>query len=157
MIKKFCTPQGLGEIASAFFGALTHVVSTTAGFCLREAERPDGDGDFAAILNFTGENSGFLLIDADIPTLLLLTSYMTGCDAQEITTLDMSDCLCEIANMTGGNAKAMLAKKGFGFALTTPFVITGENKQICFKKDTTVLRAAFADDQIRIGIRVVIY
>lgn len=157
MNREFCTPEGLNEISSAFFGSLKEVVYTTTGFDIQQIAPHDSYADIAAILNFAGENSGFLLIDADVETLRLLSSYMTGCDAEEISEADMSDCLCEIANMTGGSAKAALAGNGFLFSLTMPFTITGENKRIIFKTHTTVLHTAFSDGQISMGIRVVLY
>lgn len=157
MNREFSTPEGLKDISSAFFDSLKEVVSTTAGFFLQEIAPRESYGDIAAILDFTGENSGFLLIDADIEALRSLSSYMTGCEAEEISETDMSDCLSEIANMTGGNAKAVLANKGFHFSLTMPFTITGENKQLFFKKNTTMLHSAFSDGKVIIGIRVVLY
>ena len=86
----------------------------------------------AAIVGITGDLSGRMLIDFDIPTALKISSVMNMTDFTEITDMVRST-IQELANMISGRAITTLNNSGFNLDITPP--------TICEGKDTLITNA----------------
>jgi len=148
---------GLGLI---FADALTEVVSKLSGFSFEilnpESGRDcDFDGMIGAMSLGCSKKNGMIFISAKEHDLKILCSYMTGAAQDEITKDDMNDALCELVNMTAGNARLRINDPDYMFALSWPFAINGENISVITKTRVNVVSKVLGDGEISVKLKVV--
>jgi len=140
----------------AFLDALLEVVSTSTGisFQVRSSESDTSFAEITGVMNLNGSKQGMVFISADPDSIKSLFSYMTGTPKDEITHDDLYDTLCELVNMTAGNAKLRLG--GDQFNLSPPFALHGENMTIIPKKKVHVLTWVLGNDEITFQLKLVL-
>ena len=148
------TPDELGAI---FSGALIEVVSKISSLSIAVLSKAQ-DAEFCEIVSVMSLNSGkggMLFLSADESDLRVLCSYITGDRKDDVTADDMHDALCELLNMTAGNAKVRLQSTERMFKLSSPFVIGGSAMSIISKKRSTVISRHLGNGDISIKLKVV--
>ena len=146
------------DLSLVFASSLTEVISTVAGITLR-AQPPDHDDSFAnyemiGIMHLNGANRGMLFISASEASMRVLCAAILGLAQHEVKKDDMRDALCEIVNMTAGNAKLRLSNTDYTFSLSVPFLISGENMMIFTKKREPILSSVLSDDRVSLGMKM---
>ena len=147
------------QLGFIFAGALGEIISTTSGFSL-DVSPPEDDAGFdemVGIMSLYGKNHGMLFISAGELAMRALCSFMTGVSKDEVTKEDMDDTLCELVNMTAGNAKMRFNDAEQTFTLSPPFVISGKNMSFITKKRVNVISKALGDGEISVKLKVIFY
>lgn len=80
----------------------------------------------AAIVGITGDLSGRMLIDFEIPTALKIASLMNMMEFTEINDMVRST-IQELANMISGRAITKLNNSGFSLDITPPTICEGKD------------------------------
>lgn len=115
-----------------------------------EAQPPAGE--VTAAVYFTGSWKGAVLLDCSLDLALLFASHlMPGCNPTSFDD-DVRDCMGELANMVGGNLKALLPD---GVALSMPCVVNGSRYALRLCGTNSFLRMAFVCDYGKFGVTVV--
>ena len=147
------------QLGSIFAGALAEIISTTSGFSL-DISSPEDDACFdemAGVMSLNGKNHGMIFISAGEPAMRVLCSFMTGISKDEVTKDDINDALCELVNMTAGNAKLRFNDADPMFTLSPPFVISGKNMSLITKKRINVISRVLRDGEISLKLKVFFY
>ena len=142
-----------------FVDALTEVISKMAGisFDVLSSEFDSGFDDLTGVMSLNGKSHGMLFISADENTMRVLCSCMTGIPGGEITKDEIEDALCELVNMTAGNAKLRTNNAEQMYTLSPPFVINGENMSINTKKRINVISRILGNGEISVKLKVIFY
>ena len=143
------------KFEQAFTDALLEVVLTSAGIPLQVLSSESGMSfaEITGVMNLNGSKQGILFISADVASIETLFCHMTGAQKGEVTQGDIYDTLCELVNMTAGNAKLRLGDDQF--ILSSPFALRGENMTIIPKKKVRVLAWMIGNDEITFQLKVV--
>jgi CheY-specific phosphatase CheX len=147
----------IDDLGSVFADALIEVISKSSGFslCLLSAERDDILDEITGVMGLNGNKHSTIFISANEAAISTLCSFITGCPKEEITEQDIDDMICELVNMTAGNAKLRFCDSDYMFSLTSPFVIRGKSVVINTKKRTKVVSCLLGDGEISVKLKVV--
>ena len=147
------------QLGSIFAGALAEVISTTSGFSLDIFSPEDGVcfDEMTGVMSLSGKNHGMIFISAGESVMRVLCSFMTGISTEEVTKDDMEDALCELVNMTAGNAKLRFNDAEHMYALSPPYVIRGQNMSLITKKRINVISRILEDEEISVKLKVFFY
>ena len=151
------TVLSVDELAAVFVDAFADVISTSTGVSL-DILSSGNDTDFyelTGVINLNSNVQGMLFISVSHATAQALCASMTGVTKDEVSKDDYIDALCEIANMTAGNAKLRLGNSGYLFSISSPFVIEGNQKSIFTKKKVHVISASFDKDELSAKMKIV--
>ena len=144
----------LGDI---FAQALADIVEKVSGFSFGVTSAKD-DTNFdecVALMSLNSDKGGILFVSAQEASLRVLCSYMVGMPEDEIGKGDIEDVLCELVNMTAGNAKLYLKDTEYMFSLSLPFVISGTGLSIAAKKRATVISRTLGNGEVSVKLKVV--
>ena len=149
----------IDKLSYIFVDALTEVISKMAGisFDVLSSEADNSFKEITGVMSLNGKNHGMLFISAEENVMRIICSYMTGIPRDEITKDDIEDALCELVNMTAGNAKLRTNNTEQTYMLTPPFVISGENMSINTKKRINVISRVMGDGKIAVKLKVIFY
>jgi chemotaxis protein CheX len=81
----------------------------------------DGPSDLAAAVSVTGAWRGHVVIECSTAASLHAAAALLGVPSEEVTDEDVADALGELANIIGGNVKALLPEPS---ALSLPYVVS---------------------------------
>ena len=147
------------KLSSIFADALTGVISKMAGFSF-DILSSDADNNFeeiTSVMNLNGMNHGIIFISAKEKVMRIISSFMTGIPENEITRDDIEDTLCELVNMTAGNAKLRTNNTEHTFTLSQPFIINGENLSIKAKKRINIFSRILGNNEISIKLKLIFF
>ena len=103
------------------------VWQTTMGgeirFCCCEEPEEPYDGHWSAAVHFTGDWNGLLVITMPNRSARSLAASMFQLSPDNVSDADMGDATGEVANILGGNVKALLPPPS---ALSLPSVYKGD-------------------------------
>jgi chemotaxis protein CheX len=94
------------------------------------------------LIGLAGTQKGVLAIHIPYPVALAITSNFLGMDVVEINE-DVEDAVGELANMLGGNVKAVLAENGRDIDLSLPTTISGASYNFQPSKDVMKIVVEF--------------
>lgn len=100
------------------------------------ADKP-GARMMAACVQITGAWQGAISLAAGEPFATSAAAIMFGLDEAEVKTSDRQDALGELANMIGGNVKALLPEP---CALSLPSVVEGSEYSVRIPRSKVVTR-----------------
>jgi len=145
------------QLGRVFADALLEILSVTAGFyhTVLSDERDNDFDEMTGFMQLKGKKIGMFFVSAKEADVKVLCSCMTGIPQDELTREDVEDSLCEIMNMTAGNAKLRLGNSEYVYELTPPVLISGTNMAISTKKRTHVISRKVGNDEMIIKIKVV--
>ena len=145
--------SGIGEI---FADALIEVASKSLNLTMNVLSMAADSElfDIVGAMNLNSKKSGMVLISANEADMRKICLYMTGSAENEVSIEDVWDALCEIVNMTAGNAKVRLHNSDYMYALTPPFVICGENISIITKKRSQVISRVVGNGDISLKMKI---
>jgi chemotaxis protein CheX len=95
---------------------------------LKEKHKPS-KGDVTGAVGLTGPVNGSLAVSFSEKAILHIVSNMFGEACKEIN-VEVEDAVGELTNMICGDARRLLAEKGFQFEGAIPTVITGGQHKI---------------------------
>ena len=149
----------IDELSYIFVDALTEVVSKMAGFSfdVLSSEVDSTFDEITGVMSLNGKNHGMLFISANENSMQVLCSFMTGISRDQVTNDDIEDAMCELVNMTAGNAKLRTNNTEQTYTLSPPFVLNGENVSISTKKRLNVVSRILGDGKISVKLKVVFY
>ena len=146
-------------LGSIFTEALIEVISKISGFSL-EVLSMEHDSDFddsVALMCLNSNKGGVLFISAEESDIRVISSFAEGVSEDDITRADIDDMLCELVNMTAGNAKLLLNDTDYIFTLSPPFVINGKDMTISTKKRVNVISGVVGNDEVSVRLKVMFY
>jgi len=137
--------------------SLAEVISTVSGIYLQiECQKSNNEfDDITGVMILNGKESGVLTVSGKAPDVRILCSNMIGVPLDDVTDDDIDDTMCELVNMTAGNAKLRLSDTDYMFTLTQPFVIKGKDVSIVTKSITKVIASTLSNDEISVKMKVV--
>lgn len=92
------------------------------------------------VVQITGDHEAAVTVQCSEPLARRATAAMFGAEEDELTDEEVSDCVGELANMTGGNVKSAL----FGTnQLSLPSVTVGRDYQVSVRGSRVTQRAGF--------------
>jgi len=149
----------LEQVGRIFTDAMIDVLATSTGldFTVSSEDADIKLDDMVSFLSLYGENNGMLFISASEKVSLTLCAQMTGTKASEIVKSDVDDALCEIANMTAGNAKLRFNNAGTVYTLSPLFLVRGNSMSITSKKRVTLISRQLVCDKLSIKLKVVFF
>jgi len=152
-------PLTIDKLSYVFVNSLTEVISKMAGVSI-DVLSSEADSKFdniTGVMSLSGKNHGILFISAGEDTLRTICSYMTGIDKKELNKGDVEDTLCELVNMTAGNAKLRTNNTDHTYTLSPPLIINGENMSINTKKRINVISRVLGNGEISVKLKVIFY
>jgi len=149
----------IDNLSYIFVDALTAVISKMAGlsFDVLSSENDNSFDEITALMSLNGKYHGILFISADEKSMRTICSFMTGVPKDEITRNEIEDTLCELVNMTAGNAKLRTNNTDQIYTLSSPFIINGEKLTINTKKRITVISRILGNNEISVKLKVIFY
>ena len=149
--------SSLDELGDLFADVLAEVVSTMTGFSLDvlSSERNADFDEMIGLMNLNGKESVTLFISAEEDKMRVLCSFMIGVAIENVTKDDIYDALCELVNMTAGNAKLRLGGTDYMFKLSPPFAISGKNMSITTLKKVHVVSRVLGCAEISVKLKLV--
>jgi CheY-specific phosphatase CheX len=145
------------EIGHVFTDAMLEIISITAGH-YHEVLSDGKDNAFdemTCVMNLNGKKTGLLFLSAKEADMRTLCSCMIGVPQVELTKHEVEDALCELMNMTAGNAKLRLGNTGYVFNLSTPLLIHGRDMSVVTKKRTRVISRTVGNGELSVKLKVV--
>ena len=124
------------EFINSFLNAAVTVLQTMAftepkvGKPFLKGKTPLSQSDVTGIVGLTGVINGSLAVSFSDAAILQVVSNMFGEAIKEIND-EVRDAVGEISNMISGDARRILAEKGYQFQGAIPTVIEGKNHKIC--------------------------
>ena len=147
------------ELGSIFVESLIDVIAKISGFSLGvlSTEHDSDFDDNIAIMCLNSSKGGMLFLSAGEPSMKVLSSFSEGVPEDDLAMDDIGDMLCELVNMTAGNAKFLLTDTEYTFALTPPFIMSGKDVSIATKKRVNVISRTVGDEKIQVKLKVIFY
>jgi len=147
------------KLSFIFIDALKEIISKMAGFSIDvlSSEVDSSFHDLTGVMSLNGKNHGMLFISAEESVMQIICSFMTGIPLNEISRDDIDDALCELVNMTAGNAKLRANNTELTYTITPPFVINAENMSINTKKRINVVSRVLGNGDLAVKLKVVFY
>jgi CheY-specific phosphatase CheX len=106
----------------------------------------------SGIVHITGEHSATVAVQVPHALASRLATSMFALDGSEPSAEDLQDALGEIANITGGNIKALLEGE---CSLTLPVVIEGSSYRVRVPGGEVVNRVQFECDGLPFVVSVI--
>ena len=134
------------------------VWQTTMGgdinFCPCQQPEEPYDGHWSAAVHFTGDWTGLLLITLPNRSARRLAASMFQLSPGEVSDADMGDATGEVANILGGNFKALLPPPS---ALSLPSVYKGDllAQGVIAAESDLVQSLCFEVDGEQLSVRVI--
>jgi CheY-specific phosphatase CheX len=97
-------------------------------------------GRITCTVSLSGEWRGIAILECPLPMATAITAAFLRCERPAAFDDDVSDSMGELANMIGGNLKAVLPP---GVALSVPTVVEGASYSIRAHGASHVTRVAF--------------
>ena len=147
----------LEKIGDIYIDALKEVVTTVSGIHL-EVDSRNSDNRFdeiTGVMYLHGNKNGMLFVTAKEPDVRVICSKMIGVPLADVSKDEIDDTMCELINMTAGNAKLRLSETDYMFSLLQPFVIKGRYVSIVTKSITKVEAGTLTDGKISVGFKLV--
>jgi len=147
----------LERLSLVYLEALTEVIAMVTGIHLKVDSRETNNdfGDITGIMHLHGKKCGVLFVTANEDDIRVLCSRFIGVSPGDVTADDMDDIMCEVVNMTAGNAKLRLGDSDYMFSLLQPFVIKGKDVSIVTKSITQVESGTLTDGEISVSYKVI--
>ncbi len=150
--------DSLSKLFPLFETAILEVLPTVSGISVFTgnplAETKDS---FVGVLPLTGDRSGLFLFKSNEESLRILASCMTGTAVEQISEMDMRDCVGELANMICGLCRARATSLGIHFTLASPFCVRGYDFiEFTFKKNANIVSQTFLSDEISFKITLIL-
>ena len=123
------------EFINPFLEAVINVLKTMAftnpkpGKPFLKKKGEPSQGDVTGIVGMTGPVNGSIAVSFSEQAILQVVSNMFGEDFKELNG-EIQDAVGELSNMISGDARRMLAEKGYQFEASIPTVITGKDHRI---------------------------
>ena len=147
----------LKKLGTIYSESLVEVISTVAGIHLQiECRKSDNKfDDITGVMILNAKENGILLVSAKAPDVRIICSKIIGIPPEEVTEDDMDDTMCELVNMTAGNAKLRLNGTDYMFTLSQPFVIKGKEVSIITKNITNIIASTVSDGEVTIKLKAI--
>ena len=145
------------QVGKIFSDVLKDVISKTTGVTLEVIKHFSGFDEIIGIMSLNGNNPGMVIISAGYATIKTLCTFMTGISTNEVTDNDIYDTLCELVNMTAGNAKLRFNSSEDIYSLSPPFIITGEEMSIITKNRVDFISKTLSGDGLTLKLKVTFY
>jgi CheY-specific phosphatase CheX len=145
------------QLGRVFADSLLEVVSVTAGFYYEvlSEERDNEFSELTGVMHLRGKKMGMLFVSANEDAMKILCSCMMGVSQNEVTREDIEDALCEVMNMTAGNAKLRLGNSEYVYELTSPVLLRGESMSVATKRRTHFISRTIGNSEMSIKIKVI--
>lgn len=98
------------------------------------------------MIGLAGTHKGVLAVHIPYPVAKAITASFLMMDVEEINS-DVHDAIGEIANMLGGNVKAILSEKGRDIDLSLPSTISGSEYSFSSDKEVETVIIEFETGQ----------
>lgn len=106
--------------------------------------RPDkSTGYVVSAVQIVGVWQGAVRLDTDIELARQACARLLGVDPSELSQDDIRDAAGELANITGGSVKALLAPT---CSLSLPTVVIGQNYEFSLPQGKVVQESSFAHE-----------
>jgi len=149
--------NALRQLGQVYLEALTEVIATVTGIHLQAGSCESGNSfeDITGIMYLNSKKSGMLIVTANEDDVRVLCSRLTGVPFEEVTEDDLYDTICEIVNMTAGNAKLRINDADYMYSLLQPFVLKGKDVSIITKAITHIEAGTLTDGNISVSFKAV--
>ena len=148
--------SSLETLGNVFAEALCDVISVISGFSLNMKPCESGNNLDAVTgaMILDGAERGLIFISAEEDSVKTLCSYMTGVPESEVEKEDVYDAMCEVVNMTVGNAKLRLNDVDYMFRFFSPFIISGKDISVIPKKRVLFTSRALSCDRVSVNLKI---
>jgi len=123
------------------------IFSSMAGMELRPLPtilRPDREnGYIVSAVQIVGTWKGAVRLDTELPLARQACARLLGVDPSGLSPDDIRDAAGELANITGGSVKALVAPTS---SLSLPSVAMGNNYELSFPHGKVILETSFAHE-----------
>jgi chemotaxis protein CheX len=107
----------------------------------------------SGVIGLAGTRKGVLAIHLPKKVAISITSSFLGMEVEEMNS-DVEDAVGELANMLGGNLKAILSEKGKDISLSLPTTISGQHYDYQTNKDAERIAILFACESGQFSIEL---
>ncbi len=131
------------------------IFSSMAGMKLSpSADRLEPDkhnGYIVSAVQIVGDWQGAVQLDIDMQLARQICGSFLGLDPSEISPEDVRDAAGELANMTGGGVKALIAPT---CSLSLPSVVIGQDYEFCVLQGKVMREASFSHESGRLMVSI---
>ena len=145
------------QIGEIFSNVLSDTITTTTGLSLEIIDEDESFDELIGLITLNGNNHGMIIVSASYDTIRTLSAEMTGTLRNEVTLNDIYDTLCELVNITAGNAKLRFNIAEDIYVLSPPFIIHGKEMSIITKNRIDFISRTLKGDDLTIKLKVIFY
>jgi chemotaxis protein CheX len=127
-------------VVDEIFGSMAGMQLTP---CAAGAHPNQSTGYIVSAVQIVGDWQGAVRLDIDIELARQACAKLLGVDPAELSQDDIRDAAGELANITGGSVKALLAPT---CSLSLPTVVIGQNYEFSLPQGTVVQESSFAHE-----------
>jgi len=153
--------ESVSDCVTCTFGQdeLIHVVdeifSSMAGMKLIPAPSPlrpnQQNGYVVSAVQIVGDWQGAVRLDTDLELCRQVCSRFLGVEPGDLSPDDIRDAAGELANITGGSVKALLAPH---CSLSLPSVVMGQDYEFCVLQGKVIQESSFSHESGRLLVSV---
>ncbi|MGC2111686.1 MAG: chemotaxis protein CheX [Candidatus Korobacteraceae bacterium] len=136
--------------------AVDEIFGSMAGMQLTPSEiivRPDKEaGYIVSAVQIVGVWQGAVRLDTDIGLARQACANLLGVDPADLSQEDIRDAAGELANITGGSVKALLAPT---CSLSLPTVVIGKSYEFSLPQGKVILESGFRHESGNILVSVI--
>lgn len=103
-------------------------------------------GDISAVIGLMGPAEGSMVLSFPERTAMALAERILAGVVEQLDQDLVRDCMGELANVIGGQAKGILENTAYHFSLSTPTVVAGMGHEIRHQPGMPCLVIAFASE-----------
>ena len=144
-------------LVTTFLDATRNVLATMAGIDVQlgaphEKEEPETTYDVSAIVGFSGDVAGSVVVSFSRGTALAIVEAFAGI-ALDVDDLDFADAVGELGNMIAGNAKKEF---GCNASISVPSVVIGTGHTVARLRDVPcmIIPGACAAGQFAVEVNI---
>ncbi len=100
-------------------------------------------GYIASAVQIVGDWQGAVRLDIDMELARQACAKLLGVDAADLSSEDIRDAAGELANITGGSVKALLAPTS---GLSLPTVVMGQNYEFSLLQEELIHESSFVHE-----------
>jgi len=145
------------QVGFIFADALAEVISVASGmaFAVLPPEQCTEFDEVIGAMSLPGAKNGMFFISSSREAMREIASFMTGMSHEHIDEDDIHDTMCELVNVTGGNAALRIADPQYKFSASIPFALAGNDVSIVLKKNVQIVSKVLKNRDITLKIQVV--
>ena len=142
------TRDELLEVVDEIFSSMAGMTLSPTAERLKSNKR---GGSIVSAVQIVGAWQGAVRLDIDLELARDICGRLLGLEPSALSSDDIRDAAGELANMTGGSIKTLIAPT---CSLSLPSVVVGQDYEFCVLQGKTIQEASFSHESGRLMVSI---